>query len=170
LEHEDAEILPALRVHAPWLAATLDHDHVEHYETFAALDAAIAAVRAAAPQACADAAHALYLRYSRYFGEDLAHMEREENEAMPLFQALFSDAELMGMETRIIAAIAPARLHAYYQLMLAGMAPAERAAFLRYVRDTAPPEAYAQLLHQEARAALSPVEFALLREELSDAA
>jgi len=169
LEHEDAEIIPPLREAAPDLAGVLDHDHADHYATFAALDAAIAHVESTPPSTRAVAGHALYLRFTGYFGEDLAHMAREENEALPAFHRLFSDADMMAMEGRIIASIEPDKLTDYYMLMIPAMTPQERAHFLLYVKMVAPPAAFAHL-HNVARAALSPDALSLLDEDLAAAA
>ncbi|HWA01098.1 MAG TPA: hemerythrin domain-containing protein [Caulobacterales bacterium] len=155
LEHEDAEIIPPLRAKAPEMSNALDHDHEDHYATFRDLDEAIREVEAApSPDQRAMCGQSLYIRFSIYFADDLVHMAREENEALPLFHALFTDAELQEMEGRIIASIPPARLTQYYEIMIPGMSPAERAAFLRYVQAVAPPEAY-QHLYGVAQSALA---------------
>ncbi|MES1199611.1 MAG: hemerythrin domain-containing protein [Pseudomonadota bacterium] len=154
LEHEDAEIIPPLRAKAKEMAHVLDHDHEDHYQTFRDLDECIRELEGA-PNADQRAlcGQSLYIRFSTYFADDLAHMAREENEALPLFHALFTDQELMEMEGRIIASIPPARLTQYYEIMIPGMSPPERAAFLSYVRAVAPPEAF-QHLYGVAQAAL----------------
>jgi len=167
LRHEDEQYQEPLRARAPALAARLDHDHHDHYETFRQLEALIDAVEAAGDETRAAAARALYLRFSTYFGDDLAHMAREEQEALPSFHAHFSDQELAEMEGRIIQSIAPERLTQYYFLMVPGMNPAERAAFLRYIGANAPPEAYHHILDDVARVALPPEQFRVLREELA---
>jgi hypothetical protein len=170
LEHEDAEYHPLLRLRAGEVAAALEADHRDHYRTFDELAALIEAVEAMAGEARQLAARALYLRFSTYFADDLEHMAREETVALPLFHAHFDDAELMAMEGRVIGSIAPDRLVAYYNLMLPGMSPFERATFLRYVRATAPAGAYAQLRDEVAPGALGRRDYALLVEDLAEAA
>lgn len=170
LEHEDAQYHEPLRARAPEVAARLDADHRHHYESFAELDALIVAVERAAPAARSDAGRALYLRVTTWFADDLDHMAREETVALPLFHAHFDDRELMAMEGRIIAAIAPERLDQYYLLMLPGMSPVERAGFLRYVRSGAPRDAYRHLVDVTARFALPARDYALLVEDLAEAA
>ena len=167
LQHEDAEYNEPLRTRAPELAARLADDHHHHYVTFRELDGLIHAVETASDESRAALGRALYLRFSTYFGEDLAHMAREEQEALPAFHAHFSDQELMDMESRIIQSIAPERLTQYYFIMVPGMNPAERATFLRYIRANAPPEAYSHILDDVARAALPPEQFRVLNEELA---
>lgn len=170
LEHEDAEIIPPLRAHAPELAARLDKEHAHHDEAFAELEALAAQAERAGPGEREAAGRALHLRFSMYFADDLAHMAGEEREALPAFHASFSDAEMLAMEMRIIQSIPPARLTQYYFLMVPGMNPSERAAFLLHVKRNAPPEAYEHLLNDVARAALPPEAFRALHDELALAA
>ncbi|RYF89893.1 MAG: hypothetical protein EON95_17955 [Caulobacteraceae bacterium] len=167
LQHEDAEYNEPLRGRAPNLAAQLADDHHHHYVTFRELDGLIHALETADEASRAAVGRALYLRFSTYFGDDLAHMAREEQEALPAFHRHFSDQELMDMESRIIQSISPERLTQYYFIMLPGMNPAERATFLRYIRANAPPEAYSHILDDVARAALPPEQFRVLNEDLA---
>ncbi|RPH65422.1 MAG: hypothetical protein EHM83_06430 [Burkholderiales bacterium] len=170
LEHEDAEIIPPLRTHAPELAMRLDQEHSHHDEAFAELEALAVQAESAGPGDREAAGRALHLRFSVYFADDLAHMAREEREALSAFHASFSDAEMLAMEMRIIQSIQPERLTQYYFLMVPGMNPSERAAFLRHVKVNAPPEAYEHLLNDVARAALPQEAFRALNEELALAA
>ncbi|MES1200033.1 MAG: hemerythrin domain-containing protein [Pseudomonadota bacterium] len=170
LEHEDAEIIPPLRAKAPQLSAVLDHDHADHYLTFRDLDEAIAEVEGApSVDQRTLAGRALYMRFSTYFADDLEHMAREENEALPLFHAYFTDDELKAMEGRIIASIPPERVTLYYQIMIPGMSPAERAGFLSHVRKVAPPQAY-ELLYSVAQGSLASDALRLLDADLARAA
>jgi hypothetical protein len=74
------------------------------------------------------------------------------------------------MEGRIIASIAPDRLVQYYNIMLPGMNPQERATFLRYVGDAAPPEALVHLRDVVAKEALAPHAYQVLITDLAVAA
>jgi hypothetical protein len=170
LEHEDDVYMPPLRERYRELAAQLDSDHRDHYRTFADLEVLIAAVEAAAARNRLEPARSLYLRYSIYFADDLAHMAREEVDTLPVFHAIFSDAELMAMEGRIIASIPPERLVQYYDLMLPGMNPQERATFLRYIGAAAPPDALVHLRDVVAKQALPPHAYRVLIEDLAAAA
>lgn len=173
LDHEDAEYHPRLRERAGAVAAELEADHRHHVASFAELEALIREVELAlgfGAEAANAAARALYLRFAAYFAEDIAHMEREERVALPLFHAHFSDAELQAMEGRIIAAISPDHLTRYYRMMLPGMNPSERVAFLGYIHRAAPPEAFRDLFEVIAPAALAPRDYARLVEDLVEAA
>jgi hypothetical protein len=170
LEHEDREYMPGFRTPNEKIAAQLEADHEDHHRTFGELKAGIAAVEAASPRDRTEPARALYLRFSLYFANDMLHMAREETDALPLFHAQFSNSELQAMEGRIIASIPPDRLVQYYHIMLPGMNPQERAAFLRYVGGTAPPEALVHLRDVVAKEALPPHAYRVLMEDLSVAA
>lgn len=167
LDHEEAELHTVLRDGAEQLAAALDHDHADHHAAFAALERAIVAVETARGAARDAAGHRLYLAFTRHVGEDLLHMAREEEEAMPALQAAFSDAELEAMHNRIKAQIPPDRLTAYFRLILAGCSPAERVMLMADMRDNAPPEVYLLVERDSARAGLTDAEWRALQAGLA---
>ncbi|HEX5379360.1 MAG TPA: hypothetical protein VFW47_12335 [Phenylobacterium sp.] len=142
LEHEDGEINVILRERAGDLGVRLDHDHEDHFATFDSLEVAIAAVEQAGDAGRRAAGHGLYLLYSRYLGEDLLHMAREEEEALPVFHALFDDSRLEAIHNRIKAQIPLDRLVAYFKLILAASSPQERVMLLADMRAGAPAEVY----------------------------
>ncbi len=167
LAHEEAEFHPALRLCDDGLADTLDHDHGDHGVSFGELDAMIAAVETAdLPDTRSAAGHALYLRFSAFFADDLAHMAREELVAQPMLHARYDDAALMAMEGRVVGSIPPERMLDYNHIMLPGMNPAERAGFLSFLRQAAPPEAFMHLRDVVARDCLDPASHAQLLAEL----
>lgn len=159
LDHEDAEIQVLLHDCAEALGARLDADHVHHAGTFAELEAMMVAVEQSRGASRAAAGHTLYLGFSRHLGEDLLHMVREEQEALPLLHARFDDAALAAAEHRIRAQIPLDRLVAYFRLMLPGANPAERIALMADMRGGAPAEVFEAVMAGAARAALSPIEF-----------
>lgn len=171
LEHEDVEIIPSLHACAPALARSLDEDHEHHADTFADLERLIRAVEAAVNDADrAAAGQLLYLRFAEYFADDIVHMQREELEAMPVFQAHFSDGDLEAMETRIIQSIPFEKLLAYFRLMIPAATPADRAKFLRYVQNGAPNEVFETILTQSVKPSLSPEDWQRLAGDLKVAA
>jgi hypothetical protein len=173
LDHEDEEINAILREEAMALGRRLDHDHLDHFAAFEALESAIQEVERASGDARAEAGHRLYLRFTRHLGEDLLHMAREEEEAMPVLQARFGDGELEAMHNRIKAQIPLGNLVAYFRLILAGSNPAERIMLMADMRANAPAEVYAAVEAGAARAALSGAEWRALEAglaQLSEAA
>jgi hypothetical protein len=170
LQHEDAELHVALRDRAPDLAHTLDHEHHDHQVAFVRLEALIQDVEAAPEPRRARAGHALYLAFSIHFAEDMLHMAHEEQQAMPLLQQHFPDAELMAMDERIVRTIPPERMLDYLRLMIPAATPEGRAALLRAIRQGAPPEIFAGILEGVAKPALEPREWRLLSQDLALAA
>lgn len=142
LDHEDGEINLILRDATPGLGVRLDHDHDHHRAAFAGLDQAIAEVEGAEGDARRRAGHRLYLRFSRHLGEDLLHMAREEEEALPRLQDMFDDAALEAIHNRIKASIPLDRLVAYFKLIIAAANPQERLMLMADLRCGAPPEVY----------------------------
>ncbi len=167
LEHEDAEINVIMRTKALDLGLRLDHDHADHFAAFGRLEAAIKATEQAAGIERERAGHRLYLAFSRHVGEDLLHMAREEEEAMPVFQARYDDGELQAIENRIKGSIPLDELIAYFRLILPGCAPAERVALLADIRAGAPAEVYAIVEAQAARVALDDGEWRALQAGLA---
>ena len=165
LAHEDEELAPHLLACAPELARGLDHDHTDHEALFAGLDQRIAEVEASGDTRRVAAGGALYASFAAYMAEDITHMAREEQEAMPEFQRHFTDAELEEMEARIIRAIPLPQMLAYFRLMLPASSPAERTALLRHVQKGAPPEIFALILREAAEPSLEPRDWRRLRAE-----
>ncbi len=170
LVHEDREINGMLRAHAPEIAERLDDDHTDHEATFEALEQLIAGLEGAASDRRAAALRALYLRFTTYLADDMLHMSREEEIALPVFHAHFSDAELAAAEARIIAALPPEKLFRYLRLMLPAATPQDRVAFLRDIQAGAPAEAFKAILDQAARPSLAPKDWSMLCDAFAAAA
>jgi iron-sulfur cluster repair protein YtfE (RIC family) len=170
LQHEDEHIHPALLTRAPEMVARLEHDHREHEAEFQALESLIRAVETAAPADRAQAGHRLYLAFAEFVAHDLAHMTQEEQVTGPLLHQLFTDPELQAMEAAIVSSMPPEEAMAAVAVMIPAMNPAERAAFLVFVRDTAPPEAFGAMIAVAAKPTLPANDWADLAERLGLAA
>jgi len=159
LDHEDAEIQVLLQDCAQALGGRLDTDHVHHVETFREIELLMVQLEQARGPARAVAGHALYLGFSRHLGEDLLHMAREEQEALPILHACYDDATLAAAEHRIRAEIPLDRLVDYFRLMLAAASPAERIALMADMRAGAPAVVFETVMDQAARSALTTTDF-----------
>jgi iron-sulfur cluster repair protein YtfE (RIC family) len=151
LEHEDLHIHPALLARAPEAVDKLEHEHEEHQAGFDGLERLIAEVEAAPAAERGAAGRRLYLAFTGFVAHDLEHMAQEEQIVGPLLQSLFTDAELQAMEAAIVGSMPPEEAMAAVALMIPAMNPVERAAFLSFVRDTAPPEAFGAMVAVAAR-------------------
>lgn len=166
LAHEDRVIHTALELRAPGSSIRPVQAHERHRHTFGELEAAIRTVESAAPTAKSGALRALYLRFSLFVADDLAHMAEEEQLMLPILQALFTDAELMAMEDRIISGLSPEQMVAVGRLMLPAATRSDRILMLDAIRANAPAEAFAAILQLAVPRSLSPTDVEHLSEAL----
>lgn len=164
--HEDTHIHSALRARGTVSTDRLDDQHDDHRAAFAELDALVAAIEAATPDERAALGRRLYLAFASYIAHDLEHMHEEETVAAPQLWSLFSDAELMTIENRIVGSLSPEKAMAFMQLMIPAIQPAERAAMLGGMKQQAPREAFDAVIEFAARPNLSAEEFADLARRL----
>jgi hypothetical protein len=68
-------------------------------------------------------------------------MEIEEAAHNAALWAAYSDAELVGIEGRLLASIEPAEMATWLRWMVPAMSPAERAGMLGAMAQQMPPEA-----------------------------
>jgi hemerythrin-like domain-containing protein len=162
LENEDRWVHTALEARAPGAALRLAQGHAQHRETFEALEALIGQAETAPAAARPSVLRQLYLRFSLHVAEDLTHMAEEEQLLLPILQSLFTDAELQGVEDRILSDLTAHEVIAFGRFMIPAATQGERIAMLSAMRATAPAEAFEAILTQAARPALSPADYAHL--------
>ena len=144
-EHEDTFVMPELGRHAPALAGSLQSDHGR-------LEGLQAELRALLPRTCSDvtpereaAGQLLGRALTLLVADHLRHMDREENEAMPILWAHLTEEELEAMDARIRAGIPPEQMAVVLRLMLPAMSTPEGARLLAGARAQMPPPVFAQL-------------------------
>lgn len=170
LANEDLWVHTALEARAPGASAGLVGDHAHHRESFEELEGLILQLEAADALDRPKAMRRLYLRFSIFVADDFAHMAEEEQLIMPVMQSLFTDEELIEIETSIRAAIPPEDLMAVGALMVPAQTPQDRLVLLKEIQHIAPPEAFGPLLDVTARATLSEGDWVRLCEGLGVAA
>lgn len=146
MENEDRHVHPAMEARAPGSTATVAADHRHHLEGITSLHAACARLEAAAPAERAEVAHALYLELAVFVGENMVHMNLEETRNNAVLWQHFSDDELRTIEAGIVASLPPADMAETLRWMVPAASPAERAAFLRSLRDAVPPPVFDDIL------------------------
>lgn len=166
VEHEDAHIHSALRARGYVSLGRLDHQHDDHRAAFAELESLMAAIEAAGGDKRSALGRRLYLAFGTYVAHDFEHMHEEETVAAPQLWSLFSDAELMAIEMRIVGSLPPDEAMAFMRMMIPAVQPAERAAMLAGMKQQAPREAFDAVIEFAARRNLSAVEFADLASRL----
>ena len=167
-EHENAFIVPLLRVCAPDIASDCAADHHAQALRLRDLRSALALAAGAGPSAPA-LGHAFVLGLSRFHGEMLVHMADEEERLMPALWAVFDDEALLRVHRALLESLAPAEKVGTMRWMLPALSPAEQAGVLAGVRASAPPAAFDAVLRL-ARETLSAEEWHRLESEMAIAA
>src|SRR5436305_1612020 len=122
------------------------HDHLHHRARFDEIESYATALEVAAPDARPAAGRALYLAFAAFLAEDFAHMDEEERVIQPMLHVLFTDAELIAMETAILQGLSPDKAMMFLSMMLPASNPDEQFAMLNGVRLSAPAEAFAAVI------------------------
>lgn len=168
--YEEKVIHAALSPHAPGAVQDLDRAHQSHRAILEDVEALARALETAPPSGRRRAARALYLAYSRFVAANLDHMAEDEDETLPLLQALFDNDELIAMKGRIVSSMTPFLGAAMLRMMVPAVRHHERLRMLRTIRASAAPAVFAQLLDEVVRPSLAQREWKRLNEELAQAA
>lgn len=126
-EHEDRHVLPTLRTVAPELEASLAAEHRTLDLLQLEVAAALASFASADPSLRPAAVGELCRSLNQLAAAHLAHMHREETEAMRALWNALDDAELAAVQGRIIGSIAPVRMSQWMELVLPTLNSLERA-------------------------------------------
>jgi quercetin dioxygenase-like cupin family protein len=140
---ENKYVHSAIEARQPGASERIAGEHVGHLDAIAALEADVAALQALPT---AGAAARLYSRLARFVAENFEHMHIEETQHNAVLWASYSDAELLQIDQRILAAIEPAEMTQVLRWMVPAMNPAERAAMLGGMQQQLPPEAMRDVL------------------------
>jgi hypothetical protein len=128
-EHEDREVLPGLKRHAPGVEARLSAQHVELESIAQEVLACAAALDTASDEERRSVGDALHVLVNRLVSGHLEHMAFEESDVNGALWAAFTDAELVAIQGRILSSIAPPRMAEWMQWMLPALNAAERSRF-----------------------------------------
>ncbi len=142
LEHEDTFVHAAMEARRPGSAATTLADHSDHLHAFDDLEAAALAVEAANGAQRAAAMRRLYALLGHFVADNYAHMHVEETQNNTVLWAAYSDAELIALKDRLVAAIPPQDNMAFLRWMAPSLSPAERAQLFIGARPGMPKPAF----------------------------
>jgi hypothetical protein len=162
LEGENREIHKAIEARAPGASGHAAEGHDHHEESFAELERMMAAIETAPESSKARAGYELYMRYALFAADDLVHMNEEETELLNELHKAFTDMELMAIEGRIVAAIAPEKMTSAMKLMMPAMNPAERVEMLSKLKSVMPSQIFEAMLKGTIEPSLKQAEFAAL--------
>jgi len=146
LEHENEFVHAAIEARRPHGAARTADDHVEHLASIQALRAETRALQAARAHARPPLALRLYRHLALFVAENFQHMHVEETANNAALWALYSDAELLALQQRLLASIPPVEHLEVARWMVPALDPVERVGMLQGARATMPPEAFLGVL------------------------
>jgi len=156
LEKEEAFIHPLMEARRPGSAGRTRAEHEAHERSLHEVGDALAALEATAPDADRDgAASRLYRALARFVAADFAHMDAEETGNNAVLWATCTDDEIVAVERRIVASLAPDEARAIMRWMLPALDPHARFALLSGMRAAVPAPVFEGVLTL-ARGQLSP--------------
>lgn len=147
LEHEDAFIHPAMeacRAGASMQTAGDHRGHERHIEDMYRLSRRVAESAESERQCAGDA---LYRALAGFVAENFEHMEIEERYNNAVLWSGYTDAELLGLEQRLVASVKPEIMQLLLPWMLPYASPSQRADMLGGMRQGMPREAFDGVLN-----------------------
>lgn len=140
-ENEETYVQPLLDPAETNLAATIEAAHQELETEINAVVEVYRQLGEADEEQAPSSGKRAYYQLAGFIGLYLVHMSTEELDVMPYLQGRLSDPELMDVQNRLRASIAPPRMADYLRLMIPAMNIQERTAMFSGMKVVAPPEA-----------------------------
>jgi hypothetical protein len=146
LKHENQFVHAAIEARAPGASALIAHEHEEHEQHIGRLSSLAAALfRAQGPER-ASAALELYRQLALFIAENFQHMHVEETAHNAVLWSRYTDAELAGIHSALVASIPPQEMMYTLRWLVPFMNPAERSAMMADMQAHAPAPAFAAAL------------------------
>ncbi|MEX2373540.1 MAG: hemerythrin domain-containing protein [Dehalococcoidia bacterium] len=164
-EHEDRLIHPVLSEVARPVTEALDSEHEGLETAMRRLQTAFGALANALEPERRSAARELYLEINAFIATYLAHLDREEREAMPALWSGCDDPRLIGIMATFNAGRSAEQRVTDLMKMLPAINPQERAEVLGGIRAAGGPEGFAHAL-DAARETLAAADWKRLRTDL----
>ena len=136
----------SLEAAIPGSAGRTARDHDDHLRAFDRLESGVRAVERSTGERAAAAASRLYRDLALFAAENLVHMHGEEVDNNAVLWATLSDEEILAIERRLVASIAPESMGRILRWMAPAMTPAERGTFFANLRSKLPPGAFAAVM------------------------
>ena len=164
-DHEDRFIHPVLREVSRPVAEQLDSEHEGLENAMSRLEEAVRALPAATAVNPPLAGRALYLELNAFIAVYLAHLDKEEQQAMPALWSACDDARLLGIFGAFNASRAAEQQARDLMLMLPSINRYERAEVFAGMRAARGPESIGGAL-DGARQVLDPADYDRLLADL----
>lgn len=138
IHHENQFVHSAIESRQPHGASRTADDHIDHFESVAALRGEGLALRRAAASERMALALGLYRHFALFVAENFQHMHFEETHNNAALWAHYTDAELMELNHRLLASIPPAENLQVARWMVPALSPLERAMVMGDVKANTP--------------------------------
>jgi len=169
-EHEDQGVLPAIQQYEPSLVDAFEQEHIQDHALAENLRTKRAAFeKAKTPAEKVQVGHALLHGFIAFLSFNLDHMAKEETVLNERLWRYYSDAEIIGLNQRIVANVQPTDMAFTSAWMLKGMNNAEITGWLRAVQENAPEQAF-NTLFTIAEKELPYTRFRKILEDLTEGA
>jgi len=146
LQHENDFIHTAIEARRPGAARHTADDHLLHVDAIGNLEDEARAVRDARAELRPALALRLYRHLGEFVGENLVHMQVEETQNNAMLWELYSDAELMALQDRLVASIEPQEMALAARWFAAALNPHDLAMLVGGMQQKAPAPAFEALL------------------------
>jgi hemerythrin-like domain-containing protein len=150
-DHEDKFILANIIEQEPEIATALEEDHIVDHELSHKLRNLLSRWNAASLDEDKEtAAAAAFYALNEFIAFNLYHMNKEETVLLPLLWKHFSDAEILHMQSNIIASINPQVLMEEGRWMMRSISNTEIRQWLGGVKAEAPDFVYKSFVQMAA--------------------
>jgi len=141
-EHEDREIHPLLHELAPEVAADLEatHDRFDGIER--EIEGCLGRMEGATPELSISLGRRVHEILGGLVADHLEHMALEESRANRVLWANLTDAELLAVQERVMAAIGSEEMAEWVELMIPAGNLTERAGLVAALQAVMPAEAF----------------------------
>jgi hypothetical protein len=141
LAHENDFLHTAIEARQPGAARQTADDHTHHDVALERLEASVRAVERTAGATRSVAALELYRQLALFVADNFQHIHVEETQNNAALWAGYDDAELVALHDALVASIPPLEMAGWLRWLIPSVSPAERAAMLAGMRQSAPAEA-----------------------------
>jgi hypothetical protein len=146
IERENGFVHPAIEARQPRGASRTADDHIDHFESIAALRLQAKSLLDAAYSERLALALRLYRHLALFVAENFQHMHHEETHNNAVLWAHYTDAELIELHDRIIASLSPAENLQIGRWMVPALSPFERGLVVGSMKAAAPAPAFRAML------------------------
>ena len=147
-EHEETFVHPSLESRVPGITKSFKENHQDDERLFNRMRELGSQIEAAADNEQKVAlGNELYGIFNTYIGDYLSHLDREEGELEQALWDNFRDEELAEIDHRLMGSVPPERMGLWVDIIGNSWNASDLTTILAGMKQSAPPEAFAGMLH-----------------------